>query len=85
MAEKPFGYILLETDNGVPNEITNIQEIKKPNLFFIRFDTILQSLDCKNRNRRVYNGDALVKGLSTPEISELIANNKWKGENAFAA
>ena len=77
--EMPFGYILLEDDNQF-SEVTNIQEFNKPNLFYIRFDTILQSLDCENRNHRNYNGDALVKGLSTPEISELIANNKWKGE-----
>ena len=82
--EMPFGYILLEDDNQF-NEVTNIQEFIKPNLFYIRFDTILQSLDCENRNHRNYNGDALVKGLSTPEISELIANNKWKGEIAFPA
>lgn len=77
--EAPFGYIILEDDTSF-GEVSNIQEFVKPNLFYIRFDTILQSLDCENRNHRNYNGDALVKGLSTPEISELIANNKWKGE-----
>lgn len=79
MSNQPFGYIILESDDHI-NEITNIQPFDKPNLFYIRFDTILQSLDCRNRNGRNYNGDALVKGLSTPEIAELIKNNKWKGE-----
>lgn len=79
MAEKPFGYIILEDDSG-PNEISNIEQIDKPNVFYIRFDTVLQSLDCVNRNRRQYNGDALVKGLSDPNLAELMANNKWKGE-----
>ena len=79
MAEKPFGYIILEDDSG-PNEISNIEQINKPNVFYIRFDTVLQSLDCVNRNRRQYNGDALVKGLSDPNLAELMSNNKWKGE-----
>lgn len=79
MAEQPFGYILLEGDNEF-KEVSNMQVMDKPHLFYVRFDTILQSLDCRNRNGRNYNGDALVKGLSTPEIAELIANNKWKGE-----
>lgn len=79
MIEQPFGYIILES-NDHETEISNIQTFDKPHLFYIRFDTILQSLDCRNRNGRNYNGDALVQGLSSPEIAELIANNKWKGE-----
>ena len=81
MAEMPFGYIVLER-NDHPTEVVNVQLVDKPHLFYVRFDTILQSLDCRNRNGRQYSGDALVQGLSTPEISELIANNKWKGEIA---
>ena len=81
MAQMPFGYIVLE-QNDHPTEVTNVQVIDRPHLFYVRFDTILQSLDCRNRNGRQYNGDALVKGLSTDEISELIRNNKWKGEIA---
>ena len=84
MAEKPFGYIILEDDSG-PNEISNLEQISKPNVCFVRFDTVLQSLDCVNRNRRQYNGDALVKGLSDPNLTELMSNNKWKGETSFSA
>ena len=79
MKEKPFGYIILENDNSVA-ETTNVEVIEKPQLFYVRFNTVLQSLDCNNRNKRNYNGNALVEGLSTPEINELIANKKWKGE-----
>lgn len=79
MAEMPFGYIVLER-NDHPTEISNMQVIDRPHLFYVKFDTVLQSLDCRNRNGRQYSGDALVKGLSTPEIRELIHNNKWKGE-----
>ena len=80
MAQDPFGYIILEDDNVGCNEISNLEQINKPNICFVRFDTVLQSLDCVNRNRRQYNGDALVKGLSDPNLAELMANNKWKGE-----
>lgn len=79
MNQKPFGYIILENDNSVA-ETTNVEVIEKPQLFYVRFNTVLQSLDCNNRNKRNYNGNALVEGLSTPEINELIANKKWKGE-----
>ena len=79
MKDKPFGYIILENDNSV-SETTNVEVIEKPQLFYVRFNTVLQSLDCNNRNKRNYNGNALVEGLSTPEINELITNKKWKGE-----
>lgn len=79
MSNVPFGYILLENDKTTP-EISNLEVVDKPHLFYVRFNTVLQSLDCKNRNGRIYNGDALVKGLSAPEITELINNKKWKGE-----
>ena len=75
MSETPFGYILLEGENDI-KEVKNLEVIEKPHLFYVRFDTVLQSLDCKNRNGRQYNGDAMVKGLSDYKISELIANNK---------
>ena len=79
MSNTPFGYILLENDI-IDEKVSNVEVIDKPHLFYVRFNTVLQSLDCKNRNGRIYNGDALVKGLSAPEITELIANKKWKGE-----
>ena len=76
---EPFGYILMENDNSI-KEVTNLQVFDKNHLFYVRFDTVLQSLDCVNRNNRQYKGDAIVASLSTPEIAELIANNKFKGE-----
>lgn len=77
--EKPFGYIILETAHE-DNSISNLEVIDKPRLFYVKFTTTLQSLDCKNRNGRVYSGDALVEGLSDKNLVELMMNNKWKGE-----
>lgn len=74
-----IGYILLENDD--PNRgISNMEVIDKPHLFFIRFNTVLQSLDVKNRNMRVYKKSAIEKGLQAPEITELIERGKWLGE-----
>ena len=79
MGNDTVGYILMENDDTF-KEVNNLQVIDDGKLFYCRFDTILQSLDCLNRNRREYNGDAIVASLSTPEIQELIAHNKFKGE-----
>ena len=80
MANKDVaGYILMENDNSI-QEVSNLEVFDKNHLFYCRFNTILQSLDCVNRNGREYNGDAIVASLSTSEINELIAHNKFKGE-----
>ena len=79
MSSQPIGYILMENDNSF-KEVNNLKVFDQNHLFYIRFDTVLQSLDCFNRNNRYYKADAIVQSLSTPEINELIANNKFKGE-----
>lgn len=75
----PFGFILMENDNSI-QEVNNLDVIKNDHLFFVRFDTILQSLDCINRNRRYYKGDAIVSSITTPETLELLRNNKLHSE-----
>lgn len=77
--ETPVGYILMENDNTF-KEVSDLQPINQNGLMYVRFNTILQSLDCTNRNKRYYKADAMVKSLSTPVIEELIRNNKFKGE-----
>lgn len=78
-SDQCIGYILMENDNSI-REVNNLQVFNQNHLFYIRFDSTLQSLDCFNRNNRYYSADAIVKSLGTPEIEELIANNKFKGE-----
>jgi hypothetical protein len=75
----PFGFILMENDNSF-QEVDNLEVVKGDRLFFIRFDTVLQSLDCVNRNRRYYKGDAIVKSINTPEVKELLYHNKLHSE-----
>lgn len=75
----PFGFILMENDNTF-QEVNNLDVVKVDHLFFVRFDTVLQSLDCINRNRRYYAGDAIYQSITTPEVDELTANNKLQSE-----
>lgn len=75
----PFGFILMENDNSI-QEVSHLDVVKNEHLFFVRFDTILQSLDCINRNRRYYKGDAIYESITTPEVAELIRNNKLQSE-----
>ena len=75
----PFGFILMENDTTF-KEVSNLDVIKDNHLFFVRFDTILQSLDCVNRNRRYYKGDAVYASITTPEVYELQKNNKLLSE-----
>lgn len=75
----PFGFILMENDTTF-QEVKNLDVVKQDHLFFVRFDTILQSLDCINRNRRYYRGDAIYQSITTPEVYELQRNNKLQSE-----
>lgn len=77
--EEAVGYVLMENDNTF-KEVSDLQPLNDNGLTYVRFNTILQSLDCTNRNKRYYKADAMVKSLSTTIIQELIRNNKFKGE-----
>ena len=77
--EVPFGFIIMENDNTF-QEVSNLEKITQDRLFFVRFDTILQSLDCVNRNRRWYKGDAIYQSITTPEIMELLRHKKLQSE-----
>lgn len=77
--EQPVGILLMENDNTF-KEVSDLEPLNTNGLMYVRFNTILQSLDCTNRNKRYYKADAMIKSLSTPIIAELIKNNKFKGE-----
>lgn len=75
----PFGYIIMENDTTF-KEVTDLDVHKDGYLFFVRFNTILQSLDCTNRNRRHYKGDAIEQSIQTDDVKELQSNNKLQSE-----
>lgn len=79
MSDQPIGYILMENDTTF-RDISDLKVFNDNHLFYVRFVSTLQSLNRFNRNNKFYTSDAIVQSLSTEEINELIANNKFKGE-----
>ena len=58
----------------------NITRHKDNGLYYVRYNTVLQSLDVFNRNRRLYTVNAIKESLAAPHIIELMSNGQWKGE-----
>lgn len=63
-----------------PTKPKNLQVIKDNGLFYVKFETVLQSFGIKNRNGRIYEGDPMMASLGADHIRELILNKSWKGE-----
>ena len=76
-----FGYVYLA--ESTDEEIWRIGDVRvydKHNLFFVDFDTVLQSFNVENRNHRYYTADNVWKAIQTPKIQDLLAHNSWFGE-----
>ena len=58
----------------------NVTRCKDNGLYYVRYNTVLQSLDVYNRNRRLYTANAIKESLAADHIQELMANGQWKGE-----
>lgn len=82
MRDKYFGYAYICEDVSPPKpSVSNVQICDKPNLFYVTFETTLQSFGVMNRNRRVYNLDNVWHCLTTDEkIQDLLKNSSWFGE-----
>lgn len=72
-------YLVMENTTE-PAKPQNLQVIKENGLFYVKFETVLQSFGVQNRNKRIYDGDAMMESLNAPHIRELIMNKTWKGE-----
>ena len=64
------------------NIVSNLTEKKTPNgLFYYEFDSILQSFDVINRNRRMYNADNVWSCIAeSPKIQDHLRGDRWFGE-----
>lgn len=63
------------------NEVSNIQVVDKNSIFYVEFDTILQSFDILNRNQRYYDGQNVIDCIyKDPKIVDQMNNNGWFGE-----
>ena len=74
-----FAYVLME-EMSEPVQIRNIKECSKNGLLYLIFDTILQSFEVKNRNKRTYIGDAVMESLAAPHVQELIKKGSFVSE-----
>ena len=74
-----FAYVLME-EMSEPVQIRNLKECSKNGLLYLIFDTVLQSFDVKNRNKRTYIGDAVMESLAAPHVQELIKKGSFVSE-----
>lgn len=65
-----------------PHKAENVQRVSRDGLKFLRFRTVLQSLDVLNRNRRIYSTPAITKAVMADHIQELIRAKSLIGEAA---
>lgn len=72
-------YLLMEATTD-PVEPRNLKVFDKDQLFYLRFDTILQSFNVRNRNGRIYMGHAMIPSLNADHIIELERMRSWFGE-----
>lgn len=71
-------YLVMES--AEPVEIKNVEVFDKNSLFYLRFESVLQDFNVKNRNNRIYVGTAMVPSLNADHIMELESKQSWFGE-----
>lgn len=79
MKEQLAAYLIMESTTD-PMPVKNVKFHDKNDLFYVRFDTTLQDFNVKNRNNRIYMGNAMVPSLMAEHIVELESKNSWFGE-----
>lgn len=72
-------YLIMESATD-PVKPQKLQVIDKNNLFYLKFETVLQEFNVQNRNRRTYLKIPMMESLQAPHIRELIQKKSWKGE-----
>ena len=79
--EDCLGYVYLAeaADENVA-WIGDVRVYDKGQVFFVDFDTVLQSFDVMNRNNRMYDGRNVWSCIQTPKIQDLLSHNSWFGE-----
>lgn len=74
-------YMVMEATSDPINR-NLVEEHKDENgVHFLRFPTILQRFNVKNRNGRDYGAAAMAQGLAAENIQELIRKGSWCGES----
>ena len=58
----------------------NVRDFNKNGMTYVIFETIFQSFGVKNRNKRIYDGDAVMASWNAPHIQELIRKKSFVSE-----
>lgn len=74
-----FAYVIMEQVSD-PVPLRNVRECSDNGLTFLKFDTVLQSFDVKNRNKRIYDANAVMESLASPHVQELIKKKSFVSE-----
>ena len=59
---------------------TNVRDFNKNGMTYVIFETVFQSFGVKNRNKRIYDGDAVMASWGAPHIQELIRKKSFVSE-----
>lgn len=77
--DKVIAHVLME-EMSEPMPVNNLREYKENGLLYVKFDTVLQSFNVKNRNKRIYDGDAILESLAADHVQELIREGSFVSE-----
>ncbi len=58
----------------------NVRDFNKNGMTYVIFETVFQSFGVKNRNKRMYDGDAVMASWNAPHIQELIRKKSFVSE-----
>lgn len=73
-------YVIMESEG--PWVKPNIKQVvDTANMFYVTIDTVLQTFNTWNRNKRQYLAEAMIPALEAPHLVELRAKKAWVGEN----
>ena len=67
-------------EQTAPPCATNVRDYSHNGLLYVIFETVFQSFGVKNRNKRIYDGDAVMASWNAPHIQELIRKKSFVSE-----
>ena len=76
-----LGYVYIsEASNEGYNVVKNPKTFDQDGIFYVTFDTVLQSFGVKNRNQRYYEQANIQERLRDEKIQSALKHNGWFGE-----
>lgn len=58
----------------------NVRDFSNNGMTYVIFETVFQSFGVKNRNKRIYDGDAVMASWNAPHIQELVRKKSFVSE-----